>query len=95
MKKTNNKTSLRIKFMPCTNTRGARLKITQLNSNKSCFIGYSSMTWIQGILENLKEITSFSQIVDNTQTKYFDFVVDTEGKNFPDLITLIKEVTKW
>ncbi len=87
-KKLQNTTALRVKFL--ANTR--RLKITQTNNNKYCYILSLSdvIQQIENILNNIKEVESFSLIVDNTQKDYFLFNITTKGNSFPDIINIIK-----
>jgi hypothetical protein len=92
MKRTQNRTALKFKFLPATNNKNARYKITQTNSNKSIIVSSNfydkiPLEYFCNILESIDCINTFSLIVDNTQNDYYLFSVDVVGHSFDDLLT--------
>ncbi len=96
MKKLTNTTGLRIQFIPCTNTKGDRYKLTQTNNNKSVFINgnlnYNIQDVIANILEKIDLIESYSFLVDNTQDKYFLVNLDFKGNSFENILENFKNL---
>ena len=95
MKRKQNTTGLKFKFVPPTNNKDARYKVTQTNSNKSIYINsyLGSKTPYEhfcNVLETIDCISSFSLIVDNTQNDYYLFSVDVSLDWFEDLLTFFK-----
>jgi hypothetical protein len=92
MKRTQNTTGLKFKFLPATNNKNARYKITQTNSNKSIYINSDfgdkiPFEYFYNVLESIDCINTFSLIVDNTQNDYYLFSIDVVGHSFDDLLT--------
>jgi len=89
-----NITALKVKFLAPTNKKGARVKLTQMNNNKSCVVDLPNdlevLEFVEQILKEIVGIKNFYAIVDNTQQHTTTIAVDT-GKTFIDMI---KEVTK-
>jgi len=89
-------TSLKFKFLPCTNYKPARVKVTQTNNGKSCtycaptVIDYSQV--IEGILNQLS--FDWIQIIDNTQNDYYQYVMLDGLNEIPDYIGKIREITR-
>lgn len=95
MKRQNNTTALKVKFIPCTNTRPSKFKVTQLNTNKSIYIydigDNTPIDFFTSKLEGINEVENFSLIVDNSQNDYYLFNVNTKGAHsFPDLLKEFK-----
>ena len=96
-KRTTNVTALKFKFLPPTNTKGGRYKVTQTNTNESTIISaeFGSKTPIEGIesiLNTHPEIENFSLLVDNTQSDSYYFVVNSSNFSFPDLLQQFKDL---
>ena len=92
MKRTQNTTALKFKYIQATNTKAGRYRVTQTNSNKSIFIGSNfgnktPLEYFCSVLETIDFISSFSLIVDNTQDDYYLFSIDMVGSSFEDLLT--------
>jgi hypothetical protein len=92
MKRTQNRTGLKFKFLTATNNKNARYKVTQTNSNKSIFISSdfgneAPLEYFSNVLETIDCINTFSLIVDNTQNDYYLFSIDVVGHSFDDLLT--------
>ena len=96
MKKLTNTTGLKIQFIPCTNTKGDRYKLTQTNNNKSIFISgnlnCNVQDFISNILEKIDLIESYSFLVDNTQDKYFLVNLDFKGNSFENILENFKNL---
>lgn len=96
MKKLNNTTALKITFIPATNTKTDKFKITQLNSGKSIFINGNLdlpiYDFIPLILDKIECVKSYSLIVDNTQNKHFLFNIDFTGSSFENILTNFKNL---
>ena len=85
--------AIKVRILPPTNTLGTRLRFTQLNSSESVLVGFD---YSYELIEHIKRLIrrKCSLVVDNTQTNYMLFVVDFEGKSFPNIINEIKESLK-
>lgn len=93
MKRQNNTAGIKVKFLPATNEKPNRLKITQTNFNKSVIVSNSEnvLEFICRILENTEEVESFSLIVDNTQNDYYLFSVDFKITSFENILNNFKK----
>lgn len=93
MKRQNNTAGLKVKFLPATNEKPNRLKITQTNFNKSVIVSNSEnvLEFICRVLENTEEVESFSLIVDNTQNDYYLFSVDFKITSFENILNNFKK----
>lgn len=96
MKKLTNTTGLKIQFIPCTNTKGDRYKLTQTNNNKSIFISGNLNCTIENLISNILEkidlIESYSFLVDNTQDKYFLVNLDFKNNSFENILENFKNL---
>ena len=96
MEKLKNITALKIKFLAATNTKDARIKITQTNNKNSITLGASQnlqvLEYVDIIIKKLPFIKNFAQIVDNTQTNYYTFVIISGLNYFPDYILEIENL---
>ena len=96
MKRLNNTTALRVKYMGATDMKGSRIKFTQLNNNKSVTVSYNHKFDVLGlteeILNRIELIKAFSVIVDNTQNDYYLINLDFAGNSFDDITPLIKKI---
>ncbi len=96
MKKLQNTTGLKVAFVPQTNTKPNRYKITQTNNKKSVFIdGNINIRiddFIPTILDNIEDIKSYSLLVDNTQDKFYLFVLDFAGTSFENILHHFKSL---
>ena len=96
MKRNNNTTGLKIKYIGATDTKSSRIKFTQLNNNKSVTVSYNHKFDVLGlteeILNRIELIKAFSVIVDNTQNDYYLINLEFTGNSFEDIIPLIKEI---
>ena len=90
MKRLTNTTGLKIKFLPVTNTKGNRLKITQMNDNKSMTIpepgNMEMLQYIFSILDKADEVNSYSLLVDNTQNNYYIINIDFSDNVFTNIL---------
>ncbi len=96
-KNTKNTTALKVQYLSCTNTKGSRVKFTQLNNNQTCIIPFFqnycyTLDQVEAILDGLKEVISYNVILDNTQRKYYIIAFDFVGYSIPDLISEIKKL---
>ena len=93
MKRQTNTTGIKVKFLPATNEKPNRLKITQMNFNKSIIVSNSEdvLEFICRVLENTEEVRSFSLLVDNTQNAYYLFSVDFNNKSFENILNNFKK----
>ena len=93
MKRQTNTTGIKVKFLPATNEKPNRLKITQMNFNKSIIVSNSEdvLEFICRVLENTEEVSSFSLIVDNTQNDYYLFSVDFHNNSFENILNNFKK----
>jgi hypothetical protein len=93
-KRQNNTTGLKVKFLPVTNTKPSRYKITQTNSGKSVIIGADfnvpPIEHFVNVLNGLEELRSFSLVVDNTQNDYYLFSLDFAGDSFENILNYFK-----
>ena len=93
-KRQNNTTGLKVKFLPVTNAKPSRYKITQTNSGKSVIIGADfnvpPIEHFVNILNGLEELRSFSLVVDNTQNDYYLFSLDFAGDSFENILNYFK-----
>ena len=98
MKRNNNTTALRVKYLGATDTKGSRIKFTQLNNNKSVTVSYNHKFDVLGlteeILNRIELIKAFNVIVDNTQNDYYLINLDFASNSFEDIIPLIKKIEK-
>lgn len=90
-------TSLKFKFLPCTNYKPARTKVTQTNNNKSTvYCAPSSMDYFETMIGILNQLgCDWVQIIDNTQPDYYQFVMLDGLNEIPDYIAKIKEITRY
>ena len=65
MKRSNNTTALRVKYLGATDTKGSRIKFTQLNNNKSVIISYNHQFDTLGLAE---EILNRIELIHKTTT---------------------------
>jgi hypothetical protein len=98
MKRQNNIFALQFKYVGATNTKPARYKVTQTNTNQSIFISadFGSLAPFEGInniIESLPEVKTYSLIIDNTPHgyNYYTFAIETEGYEIPDLLQHFKK----
>ena len=98
MKRNNNTTGLKIKYIGATDTKGSRIKFTQLNNNKSVIISYNhqfdTLGHAEEILNRIDLIKGFNVIVDNTQNDYYLINLDFAGNSFDDITPLIKKISE-
>lgn len=98
-KRKQNTIFLSFKFVGITNCKPSRVRITQSNTAKSIMIETDyeliPIDFYCKILDNLKSITSYQQIIDSTQDHSFIFVVNFEDSLIPDFLGEIKECVKW
>jgi len=90
MKRQTNTTGLKIKFLPVTNTKGNRIKLTQTNDNKSVTISQPDniemLPYIFSVLDKLEEVASYSLIVDNTQNDHYIINIDFNNNSFTNIL---------
>ena len=95
MKRQSNTTAAKVKYLSATDTKGSRIKITQLNSCKSVVLPYNhkydTLRQIECIFESLEMVKSYRVIIDNTQNDYYIISFEFEGAQIPDLIQEIKK----
>ncbi len=95
MKRQNNTTALKVKFLPATNTQPNRYTVTQLNCNKSVIVynigDNTPIEFFTAKLEGIYEVEQFSLIVDNSQNNYYLFNIFSVGHTFPDLLKYFKK----
>ena len=93
-KRQTNTTGLKVKFLPVTNTKPSRYKVTQTNNAKSVIIGADfnvpPIEHFVNILSGIKEVEKFSLIVDNTQNDYYLFSLDFAGDSFENILNYFK-----
>ena len=98
MKRSNNTTALRVKYLGATDTKDNRIKFTQLNNNKSVIISYNhkfdTLGLAEEILNRIDLIKGFNVIVDNTQNDYYLINLDFAGNSFEDITPLIKKISE-
>ena len=97
MKRANNTTGLKVKYIGATDTKGSRIKFTQLNNNKSVIISYNHKFDVLGlaeeILNRIEPIKAFNVIIDNTQNNYYLINLDFTDNSFEDITQLIKKIS--
>ena len=97
MKRNNNTTGLKIKYIGATDTKGSRIKFTQLNNNKSIALSYNhkfdTLGLAEEILNRIDLIKGFNVIVDNTQNNYYLINLEFAGDSFEDITPLIKKIS--
>jgi hypothetical protein len=90
MKRLQNTTLLKVKFLPATSTKCNRIKLIQTNNGENRILSANFdcevIEFISNLLEKNKEVKSFSLAVDNTQKDYYLFNVDSIGNSFPNLL---------
>ena len=95
MKRQNNTTGLKVKYIGATDTKVNRIKFTQLNNNKSVTVSYNhkfdTLGLAEEILNRIDLLKGFSVIVDNTQNNYYLINLDFAGNSLDDITPLIKE----
>ena len=93
MKRQTNTTGIKVKFLPATNEKPNRLKITQTNFNKSIIVSNPGevLEFICRVLENTEEVRSFSLLVGNTQNDYYLFSVDFNSNSFENILNNFKK----
>ena len=95
MKRQSNTTAVKVKYLGATDTKGSRIKITQLNSCKSVILPYrhkyDTLKQIECIFESLEMVKSYRVIIDNTQNDYYIISFEFEETQIPDLIQEIKK----
>ena len=98
MKRNNNTTGLKVKYIGATDTKDSRIKFTQLNNNKSVTVSYNNKFEVLGLIEEILNrielIKAFNVIVDNTQNNYYLINLDFAGNSFEDITPLIKKISK-
>ena len=96
MKRNNNTTGLKVKYIGATDTKDDRIKFTQLNNNKSVTVSYNYKFDVLGLAEEILNridlIKGFNVIVDNTQNDYYLINLDFASNSFEDITPLIKKI---
>ena len=86
---------LKVAFIPATNTKGNRFKITQTNNKKSVVIdgnlSFEIIDFISSVLNSIAEVKNYSLVVDNTQNKHYLFSVDFTSNSFENIIENFKK----
>jgi hypothetical protein len=94
-KRLTNTTGLKFTFIPATNTKSNRIKITQTNYNKSVFVSGSRnleiIDFACSVLDKIEIINKYSLLVDNTQDKYYIFNIDFNGNSFENILNEFKK----
>jgi len=96
-KKISNITALKVKFLGLTETKPARIKITQLNINKSVIIESEDQAVLQQVFDLLNKcdsVLNYNVIVDNTQDNYYLIGVYGHENRIDDYIIEIKGLLK-
>ena len=93
MKRQNNTAGLKVKFLPATNEKPNRLKITQTNFNKSVIVYNSDnvIEFVCAILERIEQVENFSLVADNTQDDYYLFSLYFKGNEFINILSNFKK----
>ena len=90
MKRQTNTTGLKIRFLPVTNTKGNRIRLTQMNDNKSIIISQPDniemLQYIFLILDQTDEVNAYSLLVDNTQQDYYIINIDFTNNSFANIL---------
>ena len=98
MKRKNNTTGLKIKYIGATDTKDSRIKFTQLNNNKSvtvsCNYQFDTLGLAEEILNRIDVLKGFNVIVDNTQNNYYLINLDFASNSFEDITPLIKKIAE-
>ena len=98
MKRQNNTTGLKLKYIGATDTKDSRIKFTQLNNNKSVTVSYNhkfdTLGLAEEILNRIDLLNGFSVIIDNTQNNYYLINLYFAGNSFEDITPLIKKISK-
>ena len=98
MKRQINTTGLKVKYIGATDTKGSRIKFTQLNNNKSVIISYNhkfnTLGLVEEILNHIDLLQGFSVIVDNTQNDYYLINLYFACNSFDDITPLIKNISE-
>ena len=97
MKRTLNTIGLKFTYLGATNTKCARYKVTQTNTNKSVIIdaNFGSLLpfeFFEKTLNSIPEIKSFSLMLDNTQNNYYLFCIDIFTNEIPNLLINFKKI---
>ena len=95
LKRLTNTTGLKVAFIPATNTKGNRFKITQTNDCKSVVINgnldLEIIDFICSILEKIESIESYSICVDKTKKKYYLFNMNFKRNSFENILQNFKK----
>lgn len=96
MKRQTNTAGLKVKFLPATNEKPNRLRITQMNCGKSVTAYYnqtnnSILEFVCNVLEGTEQVENFSLVVDNTQDDYYLFSVKFTGNEFINILSNFKK----
>ena len=98
MKRKNNTTGLKVKYIGATDTKGSRVKFTQLNNNKSVTVSYNhqfdTLGLAEEILNRIDLLKGFNVIVDNTQNNYYLINLDFSVNSFEDITPIIKNIAE-
>jgi hypothetical protein len=85
-KRLTNTTGLKFAFIPASNTKGNRIKITQTNFNKSVFVSgnrdLEPIDFICSVLDRIEIVNKYSLLVDNTQSNYYFFIYVPVQRHF-------------
>ena len=96
MKRTQNTTGLKVQFIPCTNTKENRYKITQTNNGKSIHISGNLknpiIDTIGAVLDKCENVKTYCLLVDNTQNTYYLFSVEFFGDCFENILLNFKNL---
>ena len=96
MKRQDNTTGLKIKYIGATDTKDNRIKFTQLNNNKSVTVSYNhnfdTLGLAEEILNRIDLLKGFGVIIDNTQNNYYLINLDFVCNSFEDITPLIKKI---
>lgn len=96
MKRTENTTGLKVQFIPCTNTKKDRFKITQTNNGKSIYISGNLekpiINTIGEVLDKCENVKNYCLVIDNTQNKYYLFSVDFCNNSFENILPNFKNL---
>ena len=90
MKRQTNTTGLKVRFLPITNTKDNRIRLTQMNFNKSVIISQPNnlemLQYIFSILDQTDEVNNYSLLVDNTQNNYYIINIDFTNNSFTNIL---------
>lgn len=94
-KRLTNTTGLKFAFIPPTNDKGSRIRITQMNCNKSVYVSgnrnLEPIDFICSVLDKIELINTYSLLVDNTQSNYYIFNIDFNGNSFENILNEFKK----